>query len=201
MAEAQKGIFDHLAEYLLQPPAAGPASPPAAPATQEESRETRTGMDQGGQTLVFVETAEKLVVEKEVFVREEVVLSKLVENHVQEIEDKVRRTEVEVERIPPEEAERMLERSAPTDQPAAASPERLDAPPAPAAPVQALKAEAQAPPPASEVQPAKPVQVAAAQAHRTDQHSATWWLWFGLILCAAVLIAFAAGQFLGSASG
>jgi hypothetical protein len=39
------------------------------------------------------------------------------------------------------------------------------------------------------------------QARRADERSVSWWLWFALILCAGVLIAFAVGQFLGSASG
>jgi hypothetical protein len=28
--------------------------------------------------------------------------------------------------------------------------------------------------------------------------SKAWWAWFALVLCAAMLIAFAAGQFIGS---
>jgi hypothetical protein len=213
MAEAQKGIFDHLAEYLLQPNAGGPASAPRAPDTQasaggeetlvreELETKTRAGVEEGGQTLVFVETAEKLVVEKEVFVREEVVLSKLIENHVQEVDDTVRRTEVEVERLAPDEAERILERDAPTGSPAAAPPEKAKEAPAPAAPTPAMKPEAQAPPPVPEVQPGSPGHATLKQARRSGQHSAAWWMWFALIVCAAVLIAFAAAQFLGSASG
>jgi hypothetical protein len=46
------------------------------------------------------ETREQAVVEKQVVVREEVVLRKSVAEHVETIEDSVRRTEVELEDLP-----------------------------------------------------------------------------------------------------
>jgi hypothetical protein len=228
MAEAQKGVFDHLAEYLLQPAAAGPAPAPAttsensdrqagelAPAAVQATHAASEGREEfhpekpatpaaseiedAGQTLVFVETAEKLVVEKELFVREEVVLRKRVDNRIEEIEDSVRRTEVEVERLSPEEADRLA--APPTAAPAPLPPEAPREPPAPTAPV-ALAEAPKAPLPTPRAQPAKPV-TATAKKHAAAEgrQSASWWLWFALILCAALLIAFTAGQFLGSASG
>jgi hypothetical protein len=210
MAEAQKGVFDHLAEYLLHPPEGGPTSPPAATETQPpaEAAETLPAQPEGpppativkgGETLVFVETAEKLVVEKEAFVREEVVLRKMIENRVQEIDDTVRRTEVEVQRLAPEEAERIEPAVAAVQRPP--SPEQAIEAPTPVAPVEVPKIAAEAPPPAPKAQPARPMPSAVKQTPRSDERSASWWLWFALILCAGVLIAFAAGQFLGSASG
>lgn len=52
-------------------------------------------------TYDFIETAEELVVEKQLFVREEIVFSKSSEEHVEEVFDTVRRTEVEIERLEP----------------------------------------------------------------------------------------------------
>jgi hypothetical protein len=54
------------------------------------------------QTYEFRETAEKLSVGKELFVREEVVVKKLIETHTEQIRGSGRRTEVEVERLSPE---------------------------------------------------------------------------------------------------
>jgi hypothetical protein len=107
---------------------------------------------------------------------------------------------VEVQRLSPEEAERIA--AAPTGERNPPPPEAPREPPAPAAPVEALKEAPQAPLPAQKARPAKPIAAAAnKQAPAEGQNSAAWWLWFALILCAGVLIAFAAGQFLGSASG
>jgi hypothetical protein len=229
MAEAQKGVFDHLAEYLLQPTSAGPAPAPETPPTgsdpqpaepapaavqatdaaaegretfdgEEPATPTVSGIEHVGQTLVFVETTEKLVVEKELFVREEVVLRKRVDNRVEEIEDSVRRTEVEVQRLSPEEAERIA--APPTIAPAPPPSEAARGTSAPAAPVEGFAEAPKAPLPAPKAQPAKPIAAAAKkQPPAAGRNSASWWLWFALILMAAVLIAFTAGQFLGAASG
>jgi hypothetical protein len=157
------------------------------------------------QELVFPETAEQLVVEKEAFVREEVVLRKLVENHVEEIEDRVKRTEVEVERISPGEAQRILERAAPEaeeiehrDNLTPAEVERIS-------PDEAQRiskpAASEAPAMSSPPPPrAKPVVDGNSRAARTSSNSKAWWAWFALILFAGVLAAFAVGQFLGAAS-
>ena len=49
-------------------------------------------------TIEIVETREEPVIEKQAFVREEVVIKKAVEERVEQVHDTVRRTEVEVER-------------------------------------------------------------------------------------------------------
>jgi hypothetical protein len=201
-------VFDHLAEYLLKQPVASPAPQPAAqdpeplahrpePPAQRAEPEQSSGAGGTGegemraQDFLFVETAEKLVVEKEAFVREEVVLSKLIETQVADIRDSVRRTEVEVERITPEEAERIT-------------------------PQKAERISNQTPPPAIDLRPtvsrprlpdAKPAAAPGEKARETGQaprqaaHSAAWWAWFALILCAGLLVAFSAGQFIGSSGG
>jgi hypothetical protein len=142
-------------------------------------------MDMRPQELVFRETAEQLVVGKEAFVREEVVLSKLVEKHVEQIRDRVKRTEVEIERISPEEATRIVE----------------------AAPVQLEPAPVQVEPAPVRVEPAPispPARPAAVSSNREapakPKNSTGWWIWFVLIVLAAILTAFALGQFLGSAA-
>jgi stress response protein YsnF len=56
----------------------------------------------GEQTFIFRETAEQLVVEKEIVVREEIVMRRTAEEHVEVVHDTVRRTEVEVERFGPD---------------------------------------------------------------------------------------------------
>lgn len=194
----QKGIFDHLAEYLLQQPVPGASSPPVqasgvpadleadpAPAQQPiapEAEET----EMRSQELVFPETAEKLVVEKEAFVREEVVLSKLVKEHVEEIKDRVKRTEVEVQRLLPEEAKAI----APP-----APPKVVDAPPPPPSEPAPVAREA-----ARSLSTPQPGPSNQRHAERSSSDSKAWWAWFALVVVAAVLIAFALGQFLGSAS-
>lgn len=195
-SQGEKGIFDQLAEYLLKQPSPGAEAPssemrvPEAPARplnepapaqepvpQQEAvapkeavppRAEHSGMR--SQELVFRETAEQLVVEKEAFVREEVVLSRLVKEHVEEIHDQVKRTEVEVERISPQEAQQIEQRDAPEPQRTSSTPE------------------------------ARPVAQSRSSTAPASRSSAAWWAWFALILCAAVLIAYALGQFLGSAS-
>ena len=186
---SEKGVFDHLAEYLLQQklPEAEASSaaigadeapaapirdqaPPLAPSQASLPAPAAGEPEMRSQELVFAETAEQLVVEKEVVVREEVVLSKLVQDRVETIDDKVKRTEVEVERISPEGAKEIAQPSRP----------EVQAPPAP------LPEKKHVPPVKQQAAPA-------------PGHSKAWWAWFALILCAAVLIAFAVGQFLGSA--
>ncbi len=65
-----------------------PSAPPAAGGLREH-------------VVELVETAEELVIDKQLFVREEVVLRKAVTEHVQGISYVLRRTEAEVERIGP----------------------------------------------------------------------------------------------------
>jgi hypothetical protein len=200
-----KGIFDHLAEYLLQQP--GPDAEPSSAPVQQPEALAQPEVEQSppheplpaaigdtemrSQELVFPETAEQLVVEKEAFVREEVVLSRLVKEHVEEIEDRVKRTEVEVQRLSPEQAQQIAQPPVAEVRPAVAEVQRA----APQVPRAAPEVEnAPSPPQARPVAPTK------RQADRSSSHSKTWWAWFALILLAAVLIAFAVGQFLGSAS-
>ena len=52
------------------------------------------------QSYEFPETAEKLVVDKQLIVREELTVRKVVETRTEEIDETIRRTEVEVERLP-----------------------------------------------------------------------------------------------------
>jgi hypothetical protein len=54
------------------------------------------------QSFIFRETAERLVVEKELAVREEIVMRRTAEQHVEIVHDTIRRTEVEVERLGPD---------------------------------------------------------------------------------------------------
>jgi hypothetical protein len=203
---SQKGVFDHLAEYLLQQPPLTPGAsapsrqpsealaPPAdeQPPAQELVPTSVGRTDMRPQELVFRETAEQLVVGKEAFVREEVVLSKLVEEHVEEIRDRVKRTEVEIERISPEEATRIVE----------AAPVQLEP-----APVQVGPAPVRVEPapvrvePAPITPPARPAAVSSSrEAPAKPRNSTGWWIWFVLIVLAAILTAFALGQFLGSAA-
>jgi hypothetical protein len=176
------------------------------------------------QELVFRETAEQLIVEKEAFVREEVVLSRLVKEQVQDIHDRVKRTEVEVERISPQEAQQIAERPLPEAKPIPSPGEARPVPsleqarpvpsleqarPAPsleqARPAPSLE-EARPAPSAGETRPslsageARPVARKSSPAVRTSRNSKTWWAWFALMVIAAVLTAFALGQFLGSSS-
>lgn len=54
-------------------------------------------------TYEFVETAEEVAIEKQLVVREEIVLAKEAHEHVEDVVDTVRRTEVEIEQIEPGE--------------------------------------------------------------------------------------------------
>jgi stress response protein YsnF len=53
-------------------------------------------------TYEFVETAEELAIEKQLVVREEIVLTSRVHEHVEDVTETVRRTEVEIERTDPD---------------------------------------------------------------------------------------------------
>lgn len=131
-AEAiESGLFDRLADFLL----AGQSRRPGAWLLHADVPDDRfdaaarlvKGLSASEAVLLvppsppvlreqvhlFAETAEELMVAKELFVREEVIVSKLVENHVRHIDDTVRRTEVEVERLSPEEAESIRRHLAP----------------------------------------------------------------------------------------
>jgi hypothetical protein len=158
------------------------------------------------QELVFRETAERLIVEKEAFVREEVVLSRLVKEHVQEIEDRVKRTEVEVERISPQEGQQIAERASPEERPAPLAGEARAAPSlGEARPAHSASEARPAPSPAAarpapSTVEARPVAEKSSPAMQTSRNSKAWWAWFALMVIAAVLIAFALGQFLGSSS-
>jgi hypothetical protein len=119
-----RGIFDQLTNYLapgqVKTPGAFLLSAEVMPEQLEAA--TRALKHQGGEgdpistaaapaliedkTYEFLETAEELVVEKQLFVREEVVLSKSAAEHVEEVFDTVRRTEVEIERIDPDQSGR-----------------------------------------------------------------------------------------------
>ena len=106
-----KGIFDSLADYLLAEgndrPGAFLVSAQVSPeqfdaAARIVQRGDDAPDDQGPfapRFFVFPEHAERLDIAREVVVREEVILSKLVREHVEEIHDTVRKTEVEVERF------------------------------------------------------------------------------------------------------
>lgn len=122
---SEAGLFDRLADFLL----AGRSRRPAAYLLHAAVSDDRfdaaarlvnglsasdgvllapeSGLALREQVHEFTETAEQLSVTKELFVREEVVLSKLIENHVRDIDGTVRRSEIEVERLSPEEAERI----------------------------------------------------------------------------------------------
>jgi stress response protein YsnF len=59
-------------------------------------------IDSAEQTIEVIETAERVVVNKRVRVVEEVSLRKIGYDHVEMIRDKLRRHEVEIERIGPD---------------------------------------------------------------------------------------------------
>ena len=121
------GVFDRLAHFLAPDRAALPGGYRLrAEVTADQldaairvakglpASEAVVVADAAGQGLAervyeFSETQEEVVVEKEAFVREEVVVAKLIETHTEHVEDVLRRTEVEVERIAPGEAEALRE--------------------------------------------------------------------------------------------
>jgi hypothetical protein len=108
---AEPGVFDRLAR-LIVPEGTSPVRLTAEIDPDQLEQAARI-VEQGGmtedapreireQTFIFRETAEQLVVEKEIAVREEVVMRRTAEEHVEVVHDTVRKTEVEVERFGPD---------------------------------------------------------------------------------------------------
>lgn len=106
------GIFDTLAQLIAPAAASRPRwqlladVEPALfePATGALHAGTHWAEPEGRlepRTFIFRETSERLVIEKEVRVREEVILSRHAEVHVEEVHDSVRRMEADVERLTP----------------------------------------------------------------------------------------------------
>ncbi len=109
----QAGVFDHLAKLIM--PAPSPmrfrVSAEVEPDQYDEAGRILEAGAPGGrfappreiteQTFIFRETAERLVVEKEVAVREELIMRRTSGERVEMVHDSVRRTEVEVERFGP----------------------------------------------------------------------------------------------------
>jgi hypothetical protein len=105
----QLGVFDRLAQLILPEGAAGRfrLTADVDPEQLEEAgRIVEAGASGGAlqaprelreQTFIFRETAEQLVVEKEMAVREEIVMHRTAQERVETLHDTVRRTEVEVE--------------------------------------------------------------------------------------------------------
>lgn len=108
-----KGLFDHLADYLLSDSARRPGAFLVSATVSPDQLDAAAIIVRAGdsapagaeanpfapRTFVFPEHAERLEISKEVVVREELILKKLIDEHVAEIRDTVRRTEVEVERF------------------------------------------------------------------------------------------------------
>nr|WP_295370843.1 DUF2382 domain-containing protein [uncultured Sphingosinicella sp.] len=80
--------------------AASGAQPQGVPATSAPLLRAADRVAIFAQSYEFPETAEKLLVDKQLIVREELTVRKVVEAHTQQIDETVRRTEVEVERLP-----------------------------------------------------------------------------------------------------
>ena len=108
--QPEPGVFDKLARLIL-PEGTSPVRLTAEvepDQLEQAARIAEQGTTEVGpreiteQTFIFRETAEQLVVEKEVAVREEIVMRRTAEEHVELVHDTVRRTEVEVERFGPE---------------------------------------------------------------------------------------------------
>ena len=164
------------------------------------------------QTFEFTETAEELVVEKELFIREEVVLTKRAENKVQQIDDSVRRREVEVERIAPQEAVQ----TDPARQTVPEPPSRAEVIPGPPSPAPAQAAVSPTPPQApAPPEPAplvfgdygerpRPRPASAPAGDRkpaplgAPAQSWLWWAVCALLVCFAVIVAYYVGRYLGS---
>jgi hypothetical protein len=107
----EPGIFDHLTK-LLAPEAPASKFRVSAEVEDELAEEAGRIVEAGApggrfappreiteQTFIFRETAERLVVDKEMAVREEIVMRRSADEHVEVIHDSVRKTEVEVERF------------------------------------------------------------------------------------------------------
>jgi hypothetical protein len=112
----KRGFFDHLTDMLLPDGAAAlrqkgflltaEVNPDRV---QQAASMLATGAIASGpraelreQVFEFPETAEELLIEKRAYVREELVMRKETEERTETIEDTVRHTEVEVERLKPE---------------------------------------------------------------------------------------------------
>lgn len=109
-AGSSGGVFDQLAGFLAPGKSAAPADFIVTAEVDAELLDAATGALQTeaerrealrGRTYEFVETAEELVIEKHLFVHEEVVLRRTGEEQIEDIHETVRQTEVEVERIEP----------------------------------------------------------------------------------------------------
>lgn len=106
------GLFDKLAE-LIAPAAAGrPRWLLTAEIAPELFETAQSALDAGqrwtapegrleARTYVFRETRERLVIEKEPVVREEVVLTPRTEHRTEQVHDTVRRMDADVERLEP----------------------------------------------------------------------------------------------------
>jgi hypothetical protein len=107
---AEPGLFDKLARLIL-PDGASASFRLAAEVEPEQIEQAGRIVEEGAaagqvapreiseQTFIFRETAEQLVVEKEIAVREELVMRRTAEEHVEVVHDTVRMTEVQVERF------------------------------------------------------------------------------------------------------
>jgi hypothetical protein len=110
------GIFDQLAgflapgknsagsdyagsDYIVTAEVEAPLLDAATGALQTEAQRREALR---GRTYEFIETAEELVIEKQLFVHEEVVLRRTADERVEEVNETVRRTEVEVGRMEPD---------------------------------------------------------------------------------------------------
>lgn len=150
------------------------------------------------QTFEFRETAERLEVGKELFVREEVVVSKLIETHTEHVRGTVRRTEVEVERLSPAEPKR---EAAATFQPAPPAP--VEGRPLPVPPIREERVQESpiAAPPARTEQPAAapaPSEPGPGAEPDGGNVPTSWWLRFVLLTLLAIVAAFYGGQLLGT---
>lgn len=115
--ESTAGMFDQLTSFLA-PRHAAAASPfvltaqvppelleAATHAVDIQEFRPLPASNQLRESMIeLVEKAEELVIEKELFVREELVLKRMAVEHVQEVTEVVRRTEAHVERIEPASA-------------------------------------------------------------------------------------------------
>ena len=106
----EPGMFDRLAKLLVADAAAAGVRL-TAEIEPDQLDQAAAIVEQGGdtppneiteQSFLFRETAEKLVIEKEVAVREELIMQRRARERVETIHDTVRRTEVEVERFGPD---------------------------------------------------------------------------------------------------
>jgi hypothetical protein len=109
------GIFDRLAELLAPAAAAKPRWLLSAEVTPDLAERARSALQGGStwsepegrieeRTYVFRETRERLVVEKQAIVREELVLAPRTEERVEQIHDTVRRMDADVDRLEPASA-------------------------------------------------------------------------------------------------